>query len=689
MVQEQDIQAILAAWKAGDYSAALDLVRRRIALGPDRASDYAMLGRLLVILGRGEEAIVAYQQALAIDPGASMLHCALGNALAELGRVEAALESYRRALALQPDMVEAHGNIGMLMKNAGRVDEAIAALRRAVELRPNFAEAHSELGVELCKQNKWSDAIAHFRRAISIRPDYAIAHGNLGIALCGNKQHREGIASFQRCLELRPDEPEILFNLANAHYEVGDMQGAIVAYRRSLALKPDRAEGHHHLSQALSATGMYEEAADAMVACARLRPDDMGNYWNLHTAFQLKDSKQRVVELPDDLPALPYLGDKVVLLRCNRAARERLRRAGLHGGHVVNRQSGADDWLSILLAANQSPAELKRALSQWLEWVRNESAMSGTTCTLWLPEMPAAAEEIFRGAAGEDLIEIAGEDAGEIYSRLAARAAEPPDTEGKIFAVVSVRNGGLELLPHWLEHYTSLGVDEILLGVFDEVETESERQTEKITSRYRIRRFAQHWKTCSEDEQYAQRASACRRAGARPGTWIMHTDLDELHEYPCPIHRVVQAAAEQNVRAIYGNFMDRVAADGSLPRVLAEPTLWEQFPIECDLTQKILSGGTQKVMLARYQFRVSPGHHEALLAPPGPAPIGSADDYRVAHFKWHGDVKGRMQWGLEDSKPTAEWKGEARRFLAWLAAHDGRIDLSDPLLKARNRGKAG
>jgi hypothetical protein len=47
-----------------------------------------------------------------------------------------------------------------------------------------------------------------------------------------------------------------------------------------------------------------------------------------------------------------------------------------------------------------------------------------------------------------------------------------------------------------------------------------------------------------------------------------------------------------------------------------------------------------------------------------------------------------MRWSLTQSTPSPAWKKESRKFLAWLDAHAGRIDISDPALNARHRACA-
>jgi hypothetical protein len=223
----------------------------------------------------------------------------------------------------------------------------------------------------------------------------------------------------------------------------------------------------------------------------------------------------------------------------------------------------------------------------------------------------------------------------------------------------------------------------LLIGVFDVLTPDSVQLIDRCSSHWKFRRFDQTWSGGLENVHYGQRETACRRAGTRPNTWILHTDLDELLEFPAPVRQITQAAAEKNITAIHGHFVDRVAADGSLPPIQPHPSLWEQFPVACKLSGNILKGVTKKVMLSRYSVHVSSGHHDAIGLPVLPPPIGTPQSYRVAHFKWRNGILSQLQRVLEEDSWSAAQKCEVRRFFAWLNEHDGKIDLSNPMIEAR------
>ena len=72
-------------------------------------------------------------------------HNNLGVTLKELGRLDEALASYNQAIALKPDYAEPHNNLGVALTDLGRLDEALASYNQAIALKPDYAEAHRHL----------------------------------------------------------------------------------------------------------------------------------------------------------------------------------------------------------------------------------------------------------------------------------------------------------------------------------------------------------------------------------------------------------------------------------------------------------------------------------------------------------------------------------------------------------------
>ncbi len=72
-----------------------------------------------------------------------------GLELANMGRPDEAIVHFKQAIAIKPDFAEAHLNLGVALAKQGRLDEAIVHFQQAIAIKPDFAEAHRNLGVAL------------------------------------------------------------------------------------------------------------------------------------------------------------------------------------------------------------------------------------------------------------------------------------------------------------------------------------------------------------------------------------------------------------------------------------------------------------------------------------------------------------------------------------------------------------
>ncbi|MCK5507587.1 MAG: tetratricopeptide repeat protein, partial [Desulfobacterales bacterium] len=70
----------------------------------------------------------------------------LGTVYAELGRYEEAIKSYKQAIISKPDYAEVQYGLGFSYAKLHLHEEAITALRQAIQARPDYAEAHHILG---------------------------------------------------------------------------------------------------------------------------------------------------------------------------------------------------------------------------------------------------------------------------------------------------------------------------------------------------------------------------------------------------------------------------------------------------------------------------------------------------------------------------------------------------------------
>ena len=175
----------------------------------------------------------------------------LGLALALIGRQDDALVAFDRALALNPRYVEAHLNRAVLLNGMGREDEARVGFATAERLgRPDesgfpamvanrLANAHAELAREYRDAGSLDEAILQLERALELRPGFADVRLALARALLERGHHADAGSQLDVVLAAIPDMLDAVLLRGLAAYLQGDLDGADAVWTRAVARYPD------------------------------------------------------------------------------------------------------------------------------------------------------------------------------------------------------------------------------------------------------------------------------------------------------------------------------------------------------------------------------------------------------------------------------------------------------------------
>ncbi|MBC8122568.1 MAG: tetratricopeptide repeat protein [Gemmatimonadaceae bacterium] len=223
-------------------------------------------------LGRLEEAIAHYRQALQLAPDYTDAHFALGVALQAKGGLDEAGRHLQKTLKLNPNHVDAHFTLSTVLQAQGKHDEAVRHLQKALRLRPDHAKAHNNLGVLFKEQGRLDEAVLHYCEALRFEPDFADAHNNLGIALKGQGKFNEAILHYRQSLRSQPDAAETHYNLGLALQATGNLSEALESYQNALQ-QLEFAEAHFGVGSVLKDQGRFDEAAASYRQALQLRPD--------------------------------------------------------------------------------------------------------------------------------------------------------------------------------------------------------------------------------------------------------------------------------------------------------------------------------------------------------------------------------------------------------------------------------
>jgi protein O-mannosyl-transferase len=127
---------------AGSSTAAVDPLRRAIALRPDLPEFHADLGQILLWLDRAGDAAPHLERASAAFPANPELRARFGAALVQSGRLDEGRGQLEGVLRHWPEHVEALTMMGFALAESGRADEAVAFFERAVRRAPSAPGAH-------------------------------------------------------------------------------------------------------------------------------------------------------------------------------------------------------------------------------------------------------------------------------------------------------------------------------------------------------------------------------------------------------------------------------------------------------------------------------------------------------------------------------------------------------------------
>ena len=185
-----------------------------VTKSPNKARPRNELAAALQGIGRLEEAVGHYEQALRINPDYLEAHIGLGVILRHQGKLKDAIAHYEEALRIDNKFIPAYYNIGIILLNQGMIKEAFTKFEETVQINPDFAEGYYTLGYVCMGEGRFEKAIGYFKEALRKSPSFAEAHNNLGVILRRQGNVNEAIGHFKKALMFKPAFKKARANLA-------------------------------------------------------------------------------------------------------------------------------------------------------------------------------------------------------------------------------------------------------------------------------------------------------------------------------------------------------------------------------------------------------------------------------------------------------------------------------------------
>ena len=251
----------------------------------------------------------------------------------------------------------------------------------------------------------------------------------------------------------------------------------------------------------------------------------------------------------------------------------------------------------------------------------------------------------------------------------------------RLFCTVGV-DWDLGLLPHWLRHYRRAGVAPADFHVVLNTRFDDNRRVEparRLLAAADVEASAVWRGTFSSTARLDYKTPFL---DALPDdAWVLVVDSDEFHRYPCPLKAMLSYFEVTGIDAVGGHLVDRVAADGRLAAVRPTPSVFEQFPLECDVTGTVSGAKNCKILAHRAWVRCSRSHHK-LEQDPRTArarcvperlkrrQLDGTERLVVDHFKWTADLEARLGERIAHYRTQGYmWFDRSERFLRYYRKH--------------------
>jgi tetratricopeptide (TPR) repeat protein len=281
----------------GQREAAVAIYRSLLGQHPLHAASWHLLGRLLLELGKPNEAILAFDEAIAIRPRVATFHSYAGIALEALGNKPAAIDAYKRALRHDSGFIEAYPALlgalaalrqwedraevaeawlgvvptaaaaaralGSSLMMLSRFEEARTAFQKAQQLDPSSVEIIADLATVMLACGQSNEAEAMLRRTIESHSDVSEPLVALADLQFNHGRDAEALETAHRSVHLDPTNARALVVVGSVHLKRGEPAAALDAFQGALALNPGMVEWQAFRGVALSELGRHAEAFDA------------------------------------------------------------------------------------------------------------------------------------------------------------------------------------------------------------------------------------------------------------------------------------------------------------------------------------------------------------------------------------------------------------------------------------------
>lgn len=191
----------------GDYTAAVETLRRIVQLYPQETEASWRLALLLRAQEHPKEALDIVERALKSNPDDKNLFNTKGFVLLSMYRYPEAIAAYRRYVELAPGEPNAHDSLGMAYEQSGSYESALSEYKKALMLDPKFEPSIIHIGDVYYQVQQYGKAISYYRnyvREARTNDSRALGYGDLATVYIAMNRIPEAVQAATHELENSP-----------------------------------------------------------------------------------------------------------------------------------------------------------------------------------------------------------------------------------------------------------------------------------------------------------------------------------------------------------------------------------------------------------------------------------------------------------------------------------------------------
>jgi tetratricopeptide (TPR) repeat protein len=263
------------------------------------------LGAALAHLGRYEEAIAEYKQALGENGSNPEVLLNLGLAYYKTGQFTDAARQFSAVRALQPENQQAVLVLADCRLRLGENKEVIALLEPLQKRNPDDLAIVYMLGTALVRDRQAERGQVLIDRILR-NGDSAEARLLLGTTKMMAGDYAGARNDLQRAVELNPKLPDVYSNYGSALMLTGDTAAAVDAFRKELEGNPNDFTSNLDLGALLRQDQKNQEALGHFERALRSRPGDPGARFQIasvhFTQGNIDEARAELEQLVRDSP---------------------------------------------------------------------------------------------------------------------------------------------------------------------------------------------------------------------------------------------------------------------------------------------------------------------------------------------------------------------------------------------------